>query len=502
MIRKKQYGSIRTKMLIIIIAVVVGTLVLCLCLNSLFLSTFYSIKKQNLLMESYEKINTACEKGTLYNNSFQTTFETIASNGNISISVLTSDWDVVLTSASNYSTIRSQIGQLLFDSTVESDVIIENENYRMVVIQDERLQEQYIVLFGTLEDGNQILMRTPLEGIKESVLISNQFLLIVGAISIAAGAFAVLLITKKITDPILYLTELSKKMTQLDFEAKYVSRQRRKNEVDVLGEHMNDMSNQLEQTIAELKSANVELQKDIDKKNEIDKMRKEFLSNVSHELKTPIALVQGYAEGLKESVEDEENRDFYCDVIIDEAAKMNELVKKLLTLNQLEFGQNQVEMKRFELMELVGGVVQNSNILAKQENISIEFEKQDPIYVWGDEFKIEEVITNYMSNAIHYASGEKKIRVWVTGGTEKVRVNVFNTGSCIPPEDIDRIWGKFYKVDKARTREYGGNGIGLSIVKAIMDSHGQKCGVENLQNGVNFWFEMDCSKEQQNVVSL
>ncbi|MCR5665479.1 MAG: HAMP domain-containing histidine kinase [Eubacterium sp.] len=492
----QRLGSIRIKMLLIIIAVVAGTLVLCLLLNSLFLSTFYSIKKQHLLKDSYEQINTACCEGELYNNSFQTSFESIASNGNISISVLTSDWDVVLTSASNYSTIREQIGQLLFDSTVESDTIYENENFRIVTIEDTRLQERYIVLFGTLYDGNQILMRTPLEGIRESVLISNQFLLIVGIISIIAGAVAVLFITKKITGPILMLTELSKRMTQLDFEAKYMPRQGRKNEVDILGEHMNDMAMKLENTISELKSANVELQKDIDQKNEIDQMRKEFLSNVSHELKTPIALVQGYAEGLKENVEDEENRDFYCDVIIDEAAKMNELVKKLLTLNQIEFGSDQVEMKRFDLTELVAGVVHSSEILAKQEEITIEFLQEEPVYVWGDEFKIEEVITNYMSNAIHYALNQKIIRVYFEQIGECVRVNVFNTGNQIPQEDLEHVWGKFYKVDKARTREYGGSGIGLSIVKAIMESHGQQCGVENVEDGVLFWFEMDGSNEK------
>ncbi len=489
--RKKQTGSIRTRILLIIISVVVGTLLLCIILNTAFLTTFYSAKKIRQLKESYTQINTACKEGTLYNNAFQTEFESIANNGNISISVLTSDWDVVLTSASNYSTVREQIGQLLFDNSVERDTIYEGNDYRLAIIQDSRLQEKYIALFGTLEDSNQILMRTPLEGIKESVLVSNEFLLIVGLISVMVGALAVFFITKKITNPILYLTELSRRMTQLDFDVKYQPRKGRQDEVDILGEHMNEMSLKLESTICELKNANLELKKDLERKDEIDEMRREFLSNVSHELKTPIALVQGYAEGLKESIEDEESRDFYCDVIIDEATKMNELVKKLLTLNQLEFGKDQVEMKRFDLTELITGVVQASSILARQEEIKIIFDQKDPVYVWGDEFKIEEVITNYMSNAIHYTLGDKEIKVDFSRIENKVRVTVFNTGNPIPAEDIGNIWIKFYKVDKARTREYGGNGIGLSIVKAIMDSHDQKYGVNNYEDGVAFWFELE-----------
>jgi len=230
----------------------------------------------------------------------------------------------------------------------------------------------------------------------------------------------------------------------------------------------------------------VELQDDIEKKIQIDEMRKEFLSNVSHELKTPLALIQGYAEGLQECINDDaESREFYCDVIIDEADKMNRMVKKLLTLNQLEFGNDQVVMERFNMTELITGVANSTKILREQKNIRLELENPEEAWVWGDEFKVEEVITNYMSNAINHADGEKVIRVFYT-----CSVSVFNTGQPIPEEDLDKIWVKFYKVDKARTREYGGSGIGLSIVKAIMDSLHQQCGVINHEDGVEFWMEL------------
>ena len=222
-------------------------------------------------------------------------------------------------------------------------------------------------------------------------------------------------------------------------------------------------------------------------------MRKEFLSNVSHELKTPIALIQGYAEGLKECINDEaESRDFYCEVIIDEAAKMNNMVKKLLTLNQLEFGNDQISMECFDLTELVRGVVNSAQLLADQKDAQILFVQDTSVYVWGDEFKIEEVVTNYVSNAINHIDGERKIEIKMQRREGQIRLSVFNTGKPIPEEDIDKIWIKFYKVDKARTREYGGSGIGLSIVKAIMESMNQKFGVKNYENGVEFWFELEC----------
>ena len=254
---------------------------------------------------------------------------------------------------------------------------------------------------------------------------------------------------------------------------------------------MNRLSETLENTISELKSANNELQQDIEKKIQIDEMRKEFLSNVSHELKTPLALIQGYAEGLKECInDDEESREFYCEVIMDEADKMNQMVKKLLTLNQLEFGNDAIVMERFNITELIQGVIHAQQIMIGQNQIRVEF-SEEPLYVWADEFKVEEVVTNYLSNAIHYAMNEKIIRITYERKEKCVRVKVFNTGNNIPEDELERIWVKFYKVDKARTREYGGSGIGLSIVKAIMESFNQKCGVVNHENGVEFWFELD-----------
>ena len=234
------------------------------------------------------------------------------------------------------------------------------------------------------------------------------------------------------------------------------------------------------------------MQKDIEKKIQIDEMRKEFLSNVSHELKTPIALIQGYAEGLYDNINDDsESRKFYCEVIMDEADKMNKMVKKLLTLNQIEFGNNQVNFEHFDIVQVVRTVINSATLLAKQKEAQIEIDDYPQIYVWADEYMIEEVVTNYVSNAINHVDGEKKIKVSLKKTDKVVRVSVFNTGKCIPEEELDKIWIKFYKVDKARTREYGGSGIGLSIVKAIMESMNQKCGVLNHEDGVEFWFELD-----------
>ena len=179
------------------------------------------------------------------------------------------------------------------------------------------------------------------------------------------------------------------------------------------------------------------------------------------------------------------------DVIIDESSKMNNMVRKLLTLNQLEFGNDQVTMERFDITQLVKGVISGMKLLIEDKGASVTINTDEPVYVWGDEFKIEEVVTNYMSNALNHLDYDKKIDVRIIRENGLVRVSVFNTGNPIPEGDIDKIWDKFYKVDKARTREYGGSGIGLSIVKAIMESHNQQCGVKNYEDGVQFWFTLE-----------
>ncbi|MBO5302704.1 MAG: two-component sensor histidine kinase [Lachnospiraceae bacterium] len=475
-----------------ILGLVTITVLLCWFLNTTFLETYYTYNKQNVMLEGFSAINAESANGSLWSEDFDIHFERICANGNISIMIISADGTIVRSSVNDTERLKREFMEVLFGSSADASTEVLQENNRYVLQKrvDSRLDAEYLILWGTLEDGNLILMRTALESIRENVWVSNRFLAYVGGVAIVFGAIISMFVSKKIAGPILELTQISKKMTGLDFNAKYTGKAA--NEIDLLGEHMNQLSEALEKTISELKSANNELQIDIEKKNQIDEMRKEFLSNVSHELKTPLALIQGYAEGLQECVhDDEESRNFYCEVIVDEADKMNRMVKKLLTLNQLEFGNDMVTLERFDLTELIQGVIQSASILLKQNEISLTFNTDMPMYVWADEFKIEEVITNYLSNAIHHAAFEKHIDIKYTQHEDYVRVSVFNTGNAIPQEDIENIWIKFYKVDKARTREYGGSGIGLSIVKAIMDSHHRECGVVNHANGVEFWFELD-----------
>ena len=415
----------------------------------------------------------------------------IAEKSNISFLVSDNENQRVVTNVHDMDNLKQQLmGYLLNQAQKQSEVLETSDTYQIGQSMDPMNQSEYIEMWGEFENGNKFLMRSPLESIKESAAISNRFLIQIGLTVLVICIFFVWFFSKKLTEPILELAALSNRMADLDFEAKYTSGGN--NEIGMLGDNFNRMSARLEQTISELKSANNSLQKDIERKDKLESMRNEFLGNVSHELKTPIALIQGYAEGLKEDVNtDQESRDFYCDVIMDEAQKMNRMVQNLLALNQLEFGDEEIEFERFDLAEVIQGVLQNMEIISQQKDVNVIFRQKEPVYVWADEFKVEQVVRNYISNAFNHVSGDNVIEIKITKEGGKARTSVFNTGTPIPEEDIPHIWEKFYKVDKAHTREYGGNGIGLSIVKAIMESFRQKYGVTNYDNGVEFWMELD-----------
>ena len=438
---------------------------------------YYLNKKQNALVSAYYSINEASKAGDITSEEYDIELKKICEKYNIQVLVADGESEAVKYSMNDPRSALKQLLDNIFLGVDEEGLLLNTDKYKMQVVEDYRTQTEYVEMWGMLDNGYLFILRSALEGIRESVSISNHFLAYVGSAAIFVSVLMVIWLSNRVTKPILELAKISERMKGLDFEAKYTGND--KTEIAILGNNINELSEALEETISELRTANNELLKDIERKDRVDERRREFLSNVSHELKTPLALIQGYAEGLKEGINDDaESREFYCDVIMDEAAKMNAMVKNLLTLNQLEAA-------------LIKNYIASADILIRQKEISVRMDDYEPVYVWGDEFRVEEVFMNYFTNAINYAGGRKIIDVKIRRADGRVRVSVFNTGSPIPEESVAHLWEKFYKVDKARTREYGGSGIGLSIVKAIMESMNQEYGVINYDNGVEFWFQLD-----------
>lgn len=372
-----------------------------------------------------------------------------------------------------------------------SKTVFKDDNYIIEVHNIKAIGTDFINLRGTLPDGNIVLIRTPVESVTIASSISNRFLIVIGIIFAFISVFVSRFTAKKLARPINELSQLSEKMCTLDFESKYVSRGINY-EIDQFGQNMNELSLTLEQTIKELRQANIKLQTDLKLREDAEKMRKDFFANASHELKTPLALIQGYAEGLEDgSFSDPEDCKFYCDVIIDESKKMNRLVHQMISLNQLEYEEDVITVDRFNLTDMINSILYSNKLLIEQYRANVIFSETKSIYIWADEFSIEQVITNYLTNALHYAKGDKLIKISIDERERDVVLNFYNRGDTIPEEDLPFIWDKFYKSDQSRSREYGGSGIGLSIVKTVMERMKKDYGVKNLSDGVLFYVELD-----------
>lgn len=519
------FRSIRFKMTTVLILILGGVLLFANIINYLFSESYYLSREKRHLLDTYNRFRQTMEAGG-DSESMGEVLEEISMESNIRVFTLQitdntfeingykndsrddmpvdKEMSRYMESIFCYQDLQNwmihgdeeskeSLVAMLEGSNDEKDqdiLKLVSDGYLITDSQDGGRFNKGLYLIGCSPAKYIITMRIPLADIRQSAAISRQLMLWIGLVGILIGSIIMFSYASSFTKPIKEIAAASEEMSDLNFDVKV--RTKRKDELGMLGHSINRMSEQLEQTVADLKAANLELQKDIEKKEQIDEMRKDFLSHISHELKTPIALVQGYAEGLKENInEDEESRNFYCDVILDEASRMNSLVRKLLNLNQIEFGNNTLDMRRFDLCQLIANKIAASGILFEKKNVNVVFDEPGPVYVWADELMIEEAFSNYLSNALNHVIDGGNVRIYFEESEKNLRLHVFNQGEQIPEEDLDKIWIKFYKVDKARTREYGGSGIGLSLVAATMEAHGKDYGVGNLEDGVDFWFDLD-----------
>ena len=496
---KNQLKTVRGKLFLTLCIIVISIVLFLIVVNSFVLESYYQFIKSNTLKSVYEDIN-SYYNGNLKVENMSEELDKIAISNNFDIIIKDNNDVVVYLSNKDFlSNIRQIIDFWGINRKQEYKVIEESDNIEIMNIRDTETRINYILLTGKLDNGYSTYIRLPISSIQESVNISNRFLYLIASIVIIVGGIAIIFISKQFSDPISEINAIAKKMANLDFSHKYVVKD--DDEINELGESINVMSEKLEKTINQLRKSNIELEKDIEKKSKIDEMRKSFISDVSHELKTPIALIQGYSEGLLENVNtDEESRKFYAEVILDESNKMDKLVKQLLELTKLEYEKREFNNRTFNIVELEKEIVRSSQVMIEEKNTKVEFDTENKINVYADDFYISQIITNYLTNAIKHVKevdGENYIKITNTiiPEREKVRITVFNTGNKIAEENLSRVWNRFFKADEARNREDGGSGIGLSIVRAIMNNYGTDYGVENKENGVEFYFEIDTIKD-------
>ncbi len=497
----KQAKTVRGKLFFIMCIVVLSIILFLILVNSFVLEKYYQYTKSNQLKSLYNNINDYYNSDNPATN-FKDELDRVAIKNNFDIIIKDeNDKAVYLSNKDFLSNIRVIIDFWGINKQKEYKVLEETDKLEIRNIKDTETSANYILLSGKLDNGYGVYIRIPISSIQESVRISNRFLYLIAGIVIVIGGIAIIYISKTFSSPISELNNIAKKMANLDFSHKYAVTDD-DDEINELGESINMMSDKLETTINQLRSTNIELERDIEKKSKIDEMRKSFISDVSHELKTPIALIQGYSEGLLENVNDDpESRKFYAEVILDETNKMDKMVRQLIELTKLEYEKREFNNRTFNIVELEKEIVRTSKVMIDEKQTEVIFETPDKIDVFADDMYLSQIITNYLTNAIKHVKdvdGEKYIKITnvVLQDKQKAKVTVFNTGDNISEENLNRIWNRFFKADEARNRDDGGSGIGLSIVRAIMNNYGNDYGVENKTNGVEFYFEVDLQSGQ------
>ncbi|MBO5096140.1 MAG: HAMP domain-containing protein [Bacilli bacterium] len=489
--------SINIKLFLTVSLLLILVILTVLLLNTTVLEHYYRSQKELTLIDTYTSAKEYYSTHLIDTTSeFIEELKKIDSTRNIEIVVCDLDNNVLFSSSSNFlkngfiipKPFGSGFSEFSFNYLRNN--LTNEKPYFIETFSDNKLHTDFMMLYGKLTPSYLIFIRTPLEAIRESVSISNSFLISVGSICVFISSIITFIISKAFTKPIKELNDIALSMSNLDFSKKYEVTTC--DEIGALGTSINKLSDNLEKTIQDLKEANIDLEKDVEEKSKLTEMRSQFISDVSHELKTPIALIQGYAEGLVDGVvTDEESKKYYCEVILDEANKMSNLTKDLLDLSRLEYGNNELRLETFNITDLVATTLRKNELLFKEKNIESQFEYDKEIKVIADINRIEQVLTNYISNALKHVCNQNIIKCSINDLDDKVRVTVFNSGKNISDEDLARIWTRFYKVDSSRNRTTGGTGLGLSLVKAIMYQHKNKYGVNNTPEGVEFWFELD-----------
>lgn len=363
-----------------------------------------------------------------------------------------------------------------------------SEDPETVEIQIPEEGQSMLMLHGVIDyDGENryVLISTPVEAIENSIAMFTFSSVVISCFILFFGIIVIVMIAREITKPIRNIELVSKKMSMLDFSLS-ADEDTGIIELSNLAESINSMSQQLQVSISSLQQANDKLQHDVDTQKQLDEMRRHFVANVSHEMKTPLALLQIYCENLKNNI-DGIDKDEYCDIIIEETGRLDRMVKDMLNVSTIENGLEQMDYEKVNLSELTEILM---NTLAPiLQPYQVVMEVQPNLYISGDLKHIEQAMRNYLMNAVSHTKENEEIYVSLYGEKGEVVFSVYNQGEKIEESDLRHIWESFYKSDKSRTRKIGKNaGLGLHIVKVIIEKHMGHYGTNNKEQGVEFWF--------------
>jgi len=464
--------TIKTKLFFIFMILMISLVLSGILLNSIFLESYYVYKNKGALISLSEKI--ANEYINDKENSYEY-IDMIQSIDGINTIIVNNDFNVEynsfrLKSVDEEKRLAREVRKTILDNQKKL-----SKKYVYYIDEKDNDQKTKLIYISKVSDEEYLILIKSVKSIHDSVQIANQFYIFAGCIVICVGAIFILIFSKKITKPIIEMSNVAENISNLKFDkVRYISSE---DEIGRLGESINKISDKLNKSIGELKQ-------DVERK-------KELVRNMSHELKTPIGIIKGYAEGLKYGVaSDKEKMDKYCSILVEECDRMDKLVKELLNYSMIEGGMIKLNIISFDLHEFISKIIERFRPIFNEKNINFEFNCIKGYEINADSDMLEKAINNFITNAIDHVDERKIINVTAEEKENKIKISVFNTGDNIPEVDKDKIWDVCYKVDRSRSRKYGGHGIGLSLVRLIAKLHSGIATVENMESGVVFSIEI------------
>jgi two-component system, OmpR family, sensor histidine kinase VanS len=495
--------SISTKLFVITAVLLLIFISFTIYFQATFFENFYTNRKIRRLENNVLKFNTLYANGYL-NRILGRSMKQFEEDNNAKI-VIINKYGIInpignsepQSDSSRIDTINKILRDWFYSPQTLEEIILSKKTYTAIYYNTDYNVNNIVCISPVISDEvstDLILAVASLQPIEEAASVFKEFYIYIFLLAVVFIILLSFIYSNMISKPLIILNKAASQMADMDFSA--TCKVDTEDEIGSLAKTLNFLSFKLDTALKSLQDSNKQLQEDIKRERHLDTMRKEFIAGVSHELKTPISLISGYAEGIKDGIADGEAKDFYLDVIIDESEKMSALVSDMLDLSQLESGSFKLHPEAFNISRVFDAVLKKHSTFMGEKKLSVNTEYDLDIMVIGDKVRIEQVITNFITNALRHTSHNGVINISAKEKDENtVYFEIENSGHHIEPSDLKNIWDKFYKTDKSRIRSSGGTGLGLSIVKNILFHHHSVFGVKNTDIGVAFHFTLKKDKE-------
>lgn len=480
------WKTIKAKITGMVLFILLAGFLIQMLAYNLIADEYYIDRKEKMITIAYREITKAIQENR--EDEVAKIINWYEEEGNIDFILADQNYKHIYNSR-NYrysSKNKKKINRSSFNFEKRKNAFIENAK---PVIRSARNEKTRLSLFGIINGESKryyIVIRTSMAAINEQLKETNYFVTTVSVIALLAGGILAYFFSKRIAKPVEEIDSIAVKVSSLDFSQKAIE-YHGNDEISRLAKNINRMSDSLEQSIQKLQEANHKLELENKYKEQVNENRKEFVANVSHELKTPLAVLSGYAEVLLNQ-ELSIDRDYYYSVILDETKQMTSLVNKLLEVSTIEHELMNMEMQPVHLDEFISDILKKNYVLFEPKNIKCNFHCNQSYVVQTNEKYLERAFMNYITNAIRYTKSGHKIEVYFEENKSEVRICVFNEGDPIEKDTIEHLWESFYRSDRARTRtQQQCIGLGLYLVATIMEHQDGSYGVENKETGVMFW---------------